>query len=562
MSLFACPNSSRMLLRSALQRAVSKASHSATQRFTSTRWISGCASRNRSGLLPSTTNCRNTFFGSNRTSYETRRTIFFDKTIRNYEELPRDYRDQVGLQFRGKDLSEGEVVQAFGKGISAKRANQLLRILHGRRVAGTLEDPAFAVHTSSFTKGQIAKGLEYLRKTVTVDEVMNAGLRAEDELAHLEMEKAGKEAAKKPKQASKKNKGGAETEEPPAPVYKPDPVYGHSKLDEIRAQNVAKRKAKEALEEEARKAAEARGEVNSGTLAKLDHKSGRKITNPKIAEYYKNAQSDQEAPTELKTWERVLPSATFVALVVGFLAAVTAVYEEPASKYRVFPDLSTAHATLGTVVAANVLVWAAWKAPPLWKLFNRYMIIAVGAVKPVSMFTAPFSHQSFSHMFINMLPLFFVGSALHEDIGRAKFLTLFVGCGAMGFVGSVATYAMRGMLGVTTLGASAATLGVCAAYFWEHRLDGYRFFGLPQDGVPGIIFLALMCVPQLAAFGKTVKFKIDIASHLFGLVSGVIGMELINWNREEREKKLVDIPPPPKRTARLPRPNEPVEESN
>ncbi|CCT62470.1 related to mitochondrial rhomboid protease [Fusarium fujikuroi] len=561
MSLFACPNSSRVLLRSALQRAVSKASASAAQPFAPTRWISSRASRNRSGLLPSSSSCRSTIFRNNNNSYETRRTIFFDKTIRNYEDLPKDYRDQVGLQFRSKDLTDEEVVKAFGRGINPKRANQLLRILHGRRVAGTLDDPAFSVHTSSYTKGQITKGLEYLRKSVKVDEVLNAGLRAEDELAQLEAEK---EAAKKPKQASKKNKDEAEPEpaEPSAPVYKPDPVYGHSKLDELRAQNVAKRKAKEALEAEARKAAEAKGEVNSGTLANLDHKAERQIANPKIAEYYKKAQSDLEAPVELKTWERVLPSATLVALVIGFLAAVSTVYEEPAPRYRVFPDISTAHATLGAIVAVNVLVWAAWKAPPLWRLLNRYMIIAVGAVKPVSMFTAPFSHQYFSHLLMNMVPLFLVGSALHEDIGRANLLTLYVGCGAIGFVGSVATYAMRGMLGVTTLGASAATLGVCAAYFWEHRLDGYRFFGLPQDGVPGIIFLALICVPQLAAFGKTVKLKIDIASHLSGILSGIFGMELINRTRSEREKRTIDVAGTPVRAARLPRPDESVEGSN
>ncbi|KAF5584659.1 rhomboid [Fusarium subglutinans] len=561
MSLFACPNSSRMLLRSALQRAVSKASASAAQPFAATRWISSCASRNRSGLLPPSTSCRSTLFRNNNNSYETRRTIFFDKTIRNYEDLPRDYRDQVGLQFGSKDLTDAEVVKAFGRGINPKRANQLLRILHGRRVAGTLDDPAFSVHTSSYTKTQIAKGLEYLRKSVKVDEVLNAGLRAEDELAQLEAEK---EAAKKAKQASKKNKDEAETEtaEPSVPVYKPDPVYGHSKLDELRAQNVAKRKAKEALEAEARKAAEARGEVNSGTLATLDHNAERQIANPKIAEYYKKAQSDLEAPVELKTWERVLPSATLVVLVIGFLAAVSTVYEEPAPRYRVFPDISTAHATLGAIVAVNVLVWAAWKAPPLWRLLNRYMIIAVGAVKPVSMFIAPFSHQYFSHLLMNMVPLFLVGSALHEDIGRANLLTLYVGCGAVGFVGSVATYAMRGMLGVTTLGASAATLGVCAAYFWEHRLDGYRFFGLPQDGVPGIIFLALICVPQLAAFGKTVKLKIDIASHLCGILSGILGMELINRTRSEREKKTIDVAGTPVRAARLPRPDESVEGSN
>ena len=209
-----------MVLRSALQRAVSRASSSATQPFTPARWISGRSPSDRHGLL-STTNHRNNPFGNNHTSYETRRTIFFDKTIRKYEDLPRDYRDQAGIQFRSKDLSEDEVVRAFGKGINAKKANQLLRILHGRRVAGTLNDPAFAVHTSTFSKGQIEKGLAYLRKTVSVDEVMNAGLRAEDELAQLEAEREAAEK-KKAKSTTKKNKDDTEVE---APIYKPDPVY-------------------------------------------------------------------------------------------------------------------------------------------------------------------------------------------------------------------------------------------------------------------------------------------------------------------------------------------------
>ncbi|KAM0564368.1 hypothetical protein ACHAPJ_000581 [Fusarium lateritium] len=503
-------------------------------------------------------NCRNTALVNSHTPYETRRTIFFDKTIRNYEDLPRDYRDQAGLQFRNNDLTEAEVQKIFGKGINAKRANQLLRIIHGRRVAGTLQDPAFAIHTSSFTKDQMAKGLEYLRRSSPVDEVMNAGLRAEDELAQMEAEQEAaekKKKAKKAKQAAKKGEGEAEAEAeaPPTPAYTPDPVYGHSKLDEIRAENVAKRKAREAVEEEARLAAEARGEVNSGTLANLDHKAERQIANPKIAEYYKDAQSDLEAPVQLKSWERILPSAVVVTLVVGFLAAVATVYEEPAPRYRVFPDISTAHATIGTIIAINVLVWAAWKVPPLWKIFNRYMIIAVGAVKPISMFTTPFSHQGIGHLVINMLPLFFVGRALHDEIGRADFLTLYTGCGAISFVGSVATYTLRGMLGVTTLGASAATLGVCAAYFWSHRLDGFRFFGLPQDGVPGVIFLALMFVPQLAAFGKTTKFRIDIASHLFGLLTGVLGIELINRSKETHDKKVIAVFEKQSQAARLPR---------
>lgn len=432
-------------------------------------------------------------------------------------------------------MTDSEVLQVFGKGINGKRANHLLRILHGRRVAGTLEDPAFAVHTASYTKDQVSRALQYLRKSVPVEEVMNAGLRAEDELAQMEQEAEAAENRVTEKATKQPN-------ETPSPLYKADPVYGHSKMDEIRARNVAKRKAQEAKEEEERLAAEARGEV-SGPLAKVNERGERQISNPRIAEYSKAAQSDLEAPPELKPWERILPSATVVALVIGFLAVVASVYEEPEDRYRLFPDITTSQATLGAIVAANVLVFVGWRFPPLWSVFNRYMIFVLATVKPVSLFLAPFSHQKLSHLAMNMIPLYLIGTLLHDEIGRANFMMLYLSCGALGFLGSLITYTLRGWLTVTSLGASGATLGLCASYFWGHRNDGFKVFGLPQDGVHGIVFLALLFVPQLAAFGKTASMRLDIASHLIGMLAGMLGIEYINRSKDKGlEREVIEVP--------------------
>ncbi|KAH6998115.1 hypothetical protein BKA56DRAFT_664739 [Ilyonectria sp. MPI-CAGE-AT-0026] len=541
MSLFACSNSSRLWLKTALRgvssRAATATTASTTQPFSPVRWLSGCAPRTRQGLSSSPPRCRNSVFAPSYPSV-TRRTIFSDKTIRKYEDLPKDYRDQVGISFRSLDLTDSEVLKVFGRGINSRRANHLLRILHGRRVAGTLEDPVFAVHTAQYTKDQIAKAMIYLRKSIPVDEIMNAGLRAEDELAQIEQDM---EAAEEKKSA----KAEAKEEEPPAKTYVPDPVYGHSKLDEMRSRNIAKRKAKEHAEKEERRAAEARGEVAAGPLANVG-KQERQIENPKIAEYHKKAQSDLDAPPELKPWERILPSATVVGLVLGLLASLAMIYEEPEARYRIFPDISTAHATLGAIIALNVLAFVGWKAPPLWSFFNRYMLFVVATVKPVTMFTATFSHQKLTHLIINMIPLWVVGSLVHEEVGRANFLALYFGCGALGFLGSLTTYTLRGWMHLSSLGASGAGLGLCAAYFWEHRTDGFKIFGLPQDGVHGIVFLALLFVPQLAAFGKTAKLKIDIASHVVGMLAGILGIEYINRGRPEREKEVIEFAPPQK----------------
>ncbi|EFY90253.1 rhomboid family protein [Metarhizium acridum CQMa 102] len=463
-----------------------------------------------------------------------RRSLFSSsKVIRNYEDLPRDYRDQAGLQFGARELSEEEIGRIFGAGLTAAAGNRLLRILHGRRVAGTLDDPAFAAHTAQFPEALIARGLEYLRQEVPVNEVMNAGLRAEDELNQMDRDVEERESQERAASASgDRIEGEGEDAGPEA-----DPVYGRGAFDRIRARNIAKQKAKDKIAEEERLAREAEEQVGvSGPLARREDGS-RAITNPKVAEYYEKAQSGLEAPPEMKTWERVLPSATVVALVLGFMAAVATVYEEPMPRYRLLRDVSTAHATVGTLIALNALVFLGWRVPPLWSLFNKYMIFVVATVRPPTLFTAVFSHTRLSHMLVNMVPLWFIGTALHEELGRADFLTLYLGCGAAGFLGSLVTYTLRGWLTVTSLGASGATLGLCSAYFWEHRTDGFKVLGLPRDGVHGIVFLALMAALQLAAFGRTRTLRVDIASHLSGMAAGILGIEMLSRTARGRRTR-------------------------
>ena len=467
------------------------------------------------------------------------RTLFSSpKVICNYEDLPRDYRDQAGISFSAEELSDEQIRTIFGPGFTAAAGNRLLRILHGRRVAGTLDDPAFAVHTAQFSDDQIARGLAYLRKTLSVNEVMNAGLRAEDELNQMDRETAEREA-------QEKVEGEGETAEGTSSLGEADPVYGRSSFDRMRARNIAKQKAKDKAAEEERLRKEAEeGAGVSGPLARREDGS-RAIVNPKVAEYYEKAQSDLEAPPEMKAWERILPSATVVALVLGFLTAVAMVYEEPMARYRLLHDMSTAHATVGTLIALNALVFLGWRIPPLWSSFNKYMIFVVATVRPVTLFTAVFSHTKLSHMLVNMIPLWFIGTALHEELGRADFLALYLGCGAMGFLGSLVTYTLRGWLTVTSLGASGATLGLCSAYFWEHRNDGFKIFGLPNDGVHGIVFLAMITALQMAAFGRTRKLRVDIASHLSGIAAGIAGIEAINRSARKGErgqgKEVIEI---------------------
>lgn len=415
-------------------------------------------------------------------------------------------------------------------------ANYLLRVLHGRRVAGTLDDPAFNIHTAQYSEEQISTALQYLRSNVKVDEVLNAGLRAEDELKQLELEE---ERNSKTEEAPKEE----EEDDKSSLIYKPDPVYGRSSFDEIRARNEAKDRARQRALEEERKAAEAEGRIetlddpSARSLVEVEE-GQRAITNPKIAEYYKNASSGIDEVPEMSRWERLGPSAVAFVLMVGFLASLTMVYKEPSRRYRLFPEVSTATATLAAIVGINVIAFAGWKFPPFWRFFNKYMIVVVGMPRPITLLTANFSHQSFKHLVLNMIPLAFAGVYIHEDLGRMGFLTLYLTCGAFGFLSGLVLYTARGMVTVTSMGSSGATMGLMTAYFWDHRNDRFKIFGLPEDGTHGVVWWALLLGYQLYEMTSTfaVDNKIDVVGHASGLVMGMVGIELMNWAGLGRKK--------------------------
>jgi rhomboid-like protein len=248
----------------------------------------------------------------------------------------------------------------------------------------------------------------------------------------------------------------------------------------------------------------------------------------------------------MSLWQRVAPSLVFVTFVLGFCASVCFVYQEPSDRYRLLDDISIEAATLGTIIAANILVLSGWRLPPLWKFFNKYMLLVVAMPKPTSLFTSMFSHKQFSHMFLNMVPLYLVGMYLHEDLGRATFVTLYLACGSLGFLGSLLVYAAKGMTHVTTMGASGATLGLLAAWFWDHRNEPFRIMGLPDNGVHGIVWWGLIVALHLAGAGSmfSSKDRIDLVSHFCGIIAGTLGIEIINWSGlgRKRTKEQEQLP--------------------
>ncbi|KAI1460507.1 hypothetical protein F4805DRAFT_417734 [Annulohypoxylon moriforme] len=470
-------------------------------------------------------------------------SLFRFRAITEYVQLPDSYEDAEGIPFRKEDLNQRDVDKIFGSHLTARRANRLLKILHGRRVAGTLEDPNLQVNTADFSDADKAKALKYLRANIPVDEIINAGLRAEDELKYLEEQQGKEDAGQQSGEANPQDRSsskeviGIDVLAGKLPrSRKSDSPYGESAVDRIRAENIAKREAEEKrLAEEQKKREEEEALKNVGTLQTQQEKPKRELS-PRMQEWTERATSDLKEPPKLKAWERLLPSLAMTLLVCAACAAYAALYTPPPRSKRLWPDIPPAAATCLALIGLNFAFWVGWKLPPLWGILNRYMIIVAATPRPLQLIGAMFSHQHLSHVSINMVMLWFFGTRLHDEVGRGNFLAIYLASGTLGFMGSLAKLVLFKGLDFTTLGASGAVYGIVAAFFWLHKSDEFKLFGYPPDpmsGPQGLSFIGLILGLHIWQLFSKMAHNVDVVSHLVGLLGGVISAHFVKKHMDE-----------------------------
>lgn len=475
----------------------------------------------------------------------------------HYIDLPPNYVDKEGLPFAYHPLEAEDVVALFGPNITTAAANELLRILHGRRVAGTLEDPSVLINTAHFGRKHQSIALDYLRQHLPVDEIANAGLRAEDELAALEDgDEGGEEEAGEPGSMSRlKMYKGADAQSKKS-------VYGTSALDAIRAQNEAKWKAKLARqEEEQRKREEEEQHGQAGPLQVVDQARARATglrvalppPSPKMEEFLRKGTSDLEEMPEMSKWARLWPSAAAVLVVTGLCVALAAFYTPPQRAGRLFPDIPPAAATVGALILANVVGFGLWKLPHMWRLLNQHFIIVAATPRASTMLTGMFSHQKFWHLVPNMVVLWLFGVRLHDEVGRGAFLATYFASGALAGLGTLSWAVLGNNLLLASLGASGAVYGVGAAYLWLHRFDHFKVFGFPlppSEGFQGLSIMALVAALNIGVLFTRGRSIMDVTSHLTGLATGLAAGHLYEKKKARQRLEHGAV----SRTAMLPKP--------
>ncbi|KAI1763616.1 rhomboid-domain-containing protein [Hypoxylon sp. FL1150] len=545
---FPPPSSFRLGLRAVAGKSGKLLASSAARQLSTRRFVSGsCAPYSGKGATSPMSLLRERHSRLTASPIFAR-TLSRFRAITQYTSLPDSYEDIQGLPFRKEDLNQREVNQIFGAHLEAERANELLRILHGRRVAGTLNDPNLQVNTAHFSDIDKRKALQYLRENIPVNEVINAGLRAEDELKFLEgqeQEHGDENAEQQFEETGRQNPPSdavvERVEVPTGRLPKPpksDSPYGESPFDRIRARNIAKRKAEEQrLEEERKQQEEEEALGNIGTLQ--TEQQTPKALSPRMQKWAARATSPLTEPPKMKAWERLLPSLAMTALVLAGCAAYAIMYVPPRRAWRLWPDIPPAAATCLALIGVNLTVWLFWKTGPLWAILNRYFIVVSATPKPLQLVGAMFSHHNFSHAALNMVVLWFFGTRLHDEIGRGNFLALYFASGTLGFMTSLANLVLFRGLEFTTLGASGAIYGIVAAFFWLYRYDEFKLFGYPPDpmsGPQGLAFIGLILGLHILPLSRMKVHNIDIASHFGGMLAGVVGIDLVKKHMDAKAR--------------------------
>ena len=152
-------------------------------------------------------------------------------------------------------------------------------------------------------------------------------------------------------------------------------------------------------------------------------------------------------------------------------------------------------------------------------------LYGIGTHEYWRLFTAGFLHDGLLHIAINMVSLWFVGSALEPAIGRVNFLAVYFVSLLAGSFGAL-WFSPQ----IPTLGASGAIFGIFGALIVVARARGIPIW---QSGLGFVLVINLL-------FSLTVR-GISIGDHLGGLVAGLITGWLIVEVAERRQLAWVAL---------------------
>lgn len=187
------------------------------------------------------------------------------------------------------------------------------------------------------------------------------------------------------------------------------------------------------------------------------------------------------------------------------------------------------------IAAANVLIFLGLSFMGMTEDFAfmmehgaMYVPYLMNGERYYTLITSMFLHFGFSHLMNNMVMLLVIGYSLEPEIGKIRFLLIYLGSGLMGNLVSAWFDVSQGSYAVSA-GASGAIFGIVGALLYVAIRNHGRVGEISTRGLVLMAGLSLY-------YGFTAQ-GVDNAAHIGGLVSGFLLAVLTYWKRKPKHYK-------------------------
>ncbi|MFH0956430.1 MAG: rhomboid family intramembrane serine protease [Candidatus Aenigmatarchaeota archaeon] len=169
------------------------------------------------------------------------------------------------------------------------------------------------------------------------------------------------------------------------------------------------------------------------------------------------------------------------------------------------------------LIIGNVAVFLAVFSMPqdmMAKAFDALSFSGASLLEPWRLLTAMFMHASASHLFLNMLALFFFGGVAEKALGARRFAAVYFLSGIAGGL----LYAVTST--VPAVGASGCIFGVMGAAMFIKPGEWIRIYVIPLPlGLVAILYSLTQVVLSAAPPGTS---GIAYMAHVGGLAAGAL----------------------------------------
>ena len=157
-------------------------------------------------------------------------------------------------------------------------------------------------------------------------------------------------------------------------------------------------------------------------------------------------------------------------------------------------------------------------------MYVPYMLEGEGYYR---LFTSMFLHFGIDHLANNMVMLGAIGWNLEYEIGKIKFLIIYLGSGLAGIILSAFGDLMTGEYAVSA-GASGAVFGIIGALLYVVIRNKGQIGTISGRGLVFMVILSLY-------YGFT-SSGVDNLAHIGGLIAGFILGVLLYWKRNRKRR--------------------------